>query len=164
MRWTHETHRLEPRPEIQEVAHVPSNRSSLVAHLRAVCDPAVHVHLSQLATYNSGLAAPSARGSVVIQVVTDSASGSAYAGSGKHGLRELGCPQWAVGRGSARHARQARVVGLRRQMGRGQARSSTLSVCGGAIDSDAGLPPGRGRNDDDRSSCQIGGAFTRQAG
>src|SRR2546430_11849001 len=36
---------LEPRPEVQEVAHVPSHRSSLVAHLRAVCDPAVLVHL-----------------------------------------------------------------------------------------------------------------------
>src|SRR5712691_1963187 len=31
--------------KIQEGAHVPSNRSSLVIHLRAVCDPAVHVHL-----------------------------------------------------------------------------------------------------------------------
>src|SRR5438034_11086159 len=36
---------LEPRPEVQEVAHVPSHRSSLVAHLRAVCDPAVRVPL-----------------------------------------------------------------------------------------------------------------------
>src|SRR5881398_2562400 len=36
---------LGPRPEVQEVAHVPSHRSSLVAHLRAVCDPAVRVPL-----------------------------------------------------------------------------------------------------------------------
>src|SRR5258706_3617386 len=34
-----------PRPEIKEVSHVPSDHSSLVAHLRAIRGPAAHVPL-----------------------------------------------------------------------------------------------------------------------
>jgi hypothetical protein len=54
------------------------------------------------------------------------------------------------------------LAGPRREMRRGPGSIIDAAVHGGAMNSDAGLPPGKGGSDDDRSSYQIGGAFTRQ--